>query len=308
MNRIRYAACVVAVLTACAEGQRDPLTNCGPLVDEEEWIDFSFDADVTTPSRCPIILPYSGYLQSFAATITADTHWVDAGERADVFFQDGNQNVVGFEYASFFGYPLRAQPQGTYTAGWVSDPITQTGHDFVEVGVLKRVSGISRALLMLDFRYNVIIEVSGATIVPTNSTLSLSASIANGQPPLTYQWRRDGQVVGTGATYSTATGSGWSGSRAYSLRVTDVNGNWGDDTLFVSVSSGGGTGGGGGGGGGGTCDPGLSVARIPGTGVAAEPRLSLHENNGAPVTGTRDSSGLRSSDPTFATQLPPCDP
>lgn len=181
---------------------------------------------VTKPSECPISIPGANYPVDFAEGGTFDPGTVGA-VRVTVY--DANDQFVtnGFNVqVNTIGGTLTPRRDtlsisGTYPAGVAGFSGSRTDRAVNDV----EISGQRRlATAMLTYQYLKAITVVGPTeaLPYENITLDADLHVANAIPPLSWQWYRSGNQIGSQETLS------WSGPMSgpedFSVTIRDGDG------------------------------------------------------------------------------------
>jgi hypothetical protein len=197
---ILVAGCAVAFLPACHDDGLG-LHGC-PTSYNEGWQFLRFRLEHTDPATCPVYVSSAGVLRTAGGTV------VDPSPRdADAAtLQVVDANGVGLEstVSGFFetgGGEWEARLAVSYPAGRVDlKPDKAT--------FLAWIGGnpLAAADMTITYTDQVRVTIGGPGTVLSGSTATWTADVTAGEPPFTYRWYRDWELVGTEAAYSEEVG------------------------------------------------------------------------------------------------------
>lgn len=184
---------------------------------------------------------------------------------------------------------------GWYYAGTILEP-EEARFNVAMVRVPHKDFQVGSAAIRLPYSFDLYAAIGGPFQAQPNTTITLTSNVTNAQGTTTYQWRRDGSVVGSGPSLTQSYSLYTSGYKYYSLTVTDGEGDIGTATHRVFVGDGGGSSGGG------DCDPGdddpPNIRRTGGSLDSVQAQQPGSEDPGIVLQPVRP----------HAEQLPPCEP
>ncbi|HEX8691218.1 MAG TPA: hypothetical protein VF746_02160 [Longimicrobium sp.] len=197
---ILVAGCAIVFLPACHDDGLG-LHGC-PTEYDQGWRFLQFELQHTDPSTCPV------YLSSPGVTRTAGGVIVDPSPRdADVGTLQindsrgiGVQTAVG-DFQDAGNGTWEARLTLSYSAGRVDlKPDKATFLAWLRSNVL------AAADMTITYTDQVRVTIGGPGTVLSGSTATWTADVTAGEPPFTYRWYRDWELVGTEAAYSEEVG------------------------------------------------------------------------------------------------------
>lgn len=209
---------------------------------------FDLQYSMVIPSDCPVPLTSYGELKFTGASVT-DPNGVMEELEVAVYNTNGsfvNSRLVKYRErgdGSRSGIADVVYPAGTAGQKRFANPAPGQPSPFYDDGVFS--SGRSGQVLVTgDLRItykgaSVDADIIGPDVPLRNTTATWSATASGGSAPYTYEWYRNGQLVGTGASYTASTGLSEFGMRVqvtdqtWSIRTADY---WVDvDGVRVSI-------------------------------------------------------------------------
>jgi hypothetical protein len=203
--------------------------NC-PVSYDGPWRTTGLDLTHTDPTYCPVFIAGPGTVMRTSATL------VDRGSRDFVESrllvtnarnepQAAIKGVFGWdEHGQWAAQPTVRYPAGT--AGLAPD------NALLDVYFLNLSPG-PFAHMRISYTDRLIASISGLSSIQPNANYTWHANVTHGEPPFTYRWYRDWELVSTDASYSGP--AGW-GEWPLRLDVYDARGEATSRTRVIRVS------------------------------------------------------------------------
>lgn len=228
------------LLVGCQiDGGHEP----GPCVAQNgdgNWTAFGYTANVQTPARCPIELDTAGQPQPLQGTLSVSDS-VDEGtqaaqvsvfnaEEAQVLFHNENWAKDPMSHQWIVDYNNLSYPAGTGAespfAGRDRDTLTFLTQGYYQDDPIGVAGGVD-----LPWTQDPYVEVSGPAEVSPVNFVTISADVANGKFPLTFQWYHNDTLVATNTrnAYSDSYTT-WAlspGTHVFHVEVADAEGDAG---------------------------------------------------------------------------------
>jgi hypothetical protein len=196
---ILAAGCAIAFLPACHDDGLG-LHGC-PTEYNEGWRLLQFQLQHTEPSTCPVYIPSAGATRTSGGTVVdpsprdaefvtlqiLDNRGVGVGSTAELFVQVDED----WEARLMVSYPagrVELKPDKATFLAWIGG------------------SPLAAADMTITYTDRVRVVIRGPGTVLSGSTATWTADVTAGEPPFTYRWYRDWELVGTEAAYSEEAG------------------------------------------------------------------------------------------------------
>jgi hypothetical protein len=216
------------------------IRNCQRVggVDQNLWdLDYSFQI----PSNCPVPLGGVGEWKDAGAEIIDNAPFDFRFAEVYVRSSDGSPRAYGintFSELATYAYSLVATG---YSAAQGCNCVTFPSNTadgallpsrFFDYGTFNATnfSGSLEAWSEIEISYSkssMILAVSGPDVPLGNATGTWNAPTSGGSEPYTYQWYRNGELVGTASSYTTNVGSDGFGLRVWATDQTQST-RWAD--------------------------------------------------------------------------------
>ena len=225
---------LLAALNDCTiPGPNPCVTDAGP-----GWTGHGFHIDVQQPSICPVRLNIYGQYQDFESVVKAG----DGEPQPSTNLITDIVNDHGFLQNSFSeGWSLDSDNRFTsVTIGaWYIGTVGSAGADTADAATaMPTAPTLVHAMVSISYTQEVLAAINGPTSLPGGGTVNLTAFAQNGKTPFGYHWYRDGVTVGNNSSSLSMTLGPAVHDYHFSVTITDAEGDMGQGTKTVSVTSG----------------------------------------------------------------------
>lgn len=226
---VLVAALAVFALPACHDDGLD-LHNCATTY-TEFWHLLELRLRHTEPSTCPVYIPSAGATRQTGATVE------DGGsaEMSELIIkvEDHLRRFVNGDRQNF-----RRDPEGRWTASvFFSYEAGRVDFqsDFATITAFAPSNFFGEAVMTITYTNQVRLSVGGPGTVASGSTVTWTANVTAGEPPFTYRWYRDWEMVGTEPSYTEEVNG--EGTLKLRLDVRDARGEAASYTKQVLISN-----------------------------------------------------------------------
>lgn len=231
MRPITISAAALALLLGSAACHEDGLGAHGCAVSYDgPWRTTGLELIHTEPTHCPVYIPSAGTVMRTSASL------IDGGSRDFLntrLLVTNGANEPQVKTNGVFGWDDQgrwvAQPTVRYPAGTAG---LAPDNALLDVYFQNGSPG-PFAHMRIPYTDRLIASILGHASVQPHSTYTWRANVTTGQPPFTYRWYRDWDLVSTDDTYSGP--AGW-GEWHLRLDVHDARGEAVSTTRWIRVA------------------------------------------------------------------------